>query len=156
MPGIQIKKKNESLVIRSVEALPARISAAMATGLSRGLLYAAGVSQTQYLTGPRPTRLGVRTNRLRSSIATRVAVEGEKVRGAMGTNVVYGAFWEFGFHGLEGVRAHQRTVRGSAVMVKAHTRKIDQVGRPFIRPAIADALPQIISEINKEVSAIEK
>ncbi len=38
--------------------------------------------------------------------------------------------------------------------VKAHTRKINYKGRPFVRPALEKSLPVIQSEIEKELSVI--
>jgi len=66
----------------------------------------AGISQENYLRGPRPDRLAVATGRLRSSISSKVEVKGNEIRGYVGTNVVspggfnYPAYWEF--HGRKG------------------------------------------------------
>jgi len=60
----------------------------------------AGISQKEYLRGPRPDRLAVKTGRLRSSISTKVEVEGDMIVGHVGTNVVstggynYPGYWE--------------------------------------------------------------
>jgi hypothetical protein len=182
-----------ALVIKSLGALPSRLDRAMATGLARGLLYAAGIAQRQFLSGPRPEKLDVRTRRLRDSITTEVEMLPGRITGRIGSNVEYAAFHEFGFHGVVNVRAHTRVVghlgaggqslptrvevkntKGPGFLkdirpgfvraglsnfsgleqVKAHTRHIDYAGRPFIKPALEQALPAITSEINKEVKAI--
>ena len=193
-------KGNAQLVIKKLQAVPASIDKALATGLSRGLLYAASVAQRQFLSGPRPAVLDVRTTRLRNSIATEVEPSGPTIIGRMGSNVSYAAFHEFGFHGLVNVRAHTRIpafhsvstgkqidIRRSlhddkgnfvgykesnqgafyrlgrkmrvqlafnVVQVRAHSRKIDYAGRPYIRPALEASLPTITTEINRELKAV--
>lgn len=93
-------------------------------------------SKRSYLSGPRPLRLDRRTGRLRSSITTRVGVSGNKIKGDLGTNVVYGRAHEQGFAGTVQVRSHLR--QGRAVV--AHTRRVNLKARPFLRPALVDNL----------------
>lgn len=75
-------------------------------------------AQRNYLTGPRPQKLGVVTGRLRSSITNRVKKEHGKVIAQVGTNVTYGRLWELG----EGNRK----------------------ARPFLRPAVQAKRPRIL------------
>ncbi|MBX4215810.1 hypothetical protein KW797_02595 [Candidatus Parcubacteria bacterium] len=109
-------------------------------------------SKKDYLSGPRPERLGVVSGRLRSSITQDVKEEGEDLEASVGTNVVYGRGWELGFHGTVQVKAHLRVVskvfgKASAQalisQVRAHTRQVDQDARPFLEPAMRDALPAL-------------
>ena len=84
--------------------------------------------------------LHVRTGTLRRSINMRVDEDGSKIVGAVGTNVRYGAFWEFGFSGVETVRAHLRRVADGSryVPVREHDRHVDVQARSFLRSALAD------------------
>lgn len=118
------------LVVKSLDTTDARITGAVATGMARGLLVAVGVAQRKYLSGPRPSVLGVRTGRLRNAVAAEVQIDRtvialERARGGgireitagsghvigrVGDNVTYAAFHEFGFKGLVNVKAHSRIV----------------------------------------------
>jgi len=120
-----------SQVIKRIESLPGRLDQELASGLQRGLLYAVGVAQRQYLSGPRPGKLDIVTRRLRDSIVSEVEVDkvligleysragGTQQRfsgsgnivGRMGSNVQYAAYHEFGFHGTVNVKAHTRVTR---------------------------------------------
>jgi hypothetical protein len=108
MINIRVFEKNFALVLKHAETLPARIDAAAGKGLALGLDYAVSVSQEQYLSGPRPAKLDVRSTRLRNSIVSKVERFAAGWRGRIGTNVPYGAYHEFGFHGTIQVAAHTR------------------------------------------------
>jgi hypothetical protein len=110
--NVSIKEKNLVPVVRSIHTIPARLIKAAGRGLAGALLQVVGVSQNEYLAGPRPARLGEVTGRLRRSIQSAVAIYPSKgVIGRIGTNVPYGALHEFGFHGTVQVRAHKRIVK---------------------------------------------
>ena len=112
--------------------------------------------KTHYLSG---AALNVRTGHLRRSIHSNVEIRGDKVRGTIGTNVVYGRFWELGYKGPVEVREHWRTIRQAfgrpidptPVLVRAHTRHLDIEARPFLRPAILDKLDEIGRIIAREI-----
>jgi HK97 gp10 family phage protein len=74
-------------------------------------------SQKNYLTGPRPEKLGVISNTLRGSIHSKTKDETGRITLMVGTNVWYGRRHEFG----EGTRE-----------------------RPFLRPAIRDKQAQVM------------
>jgi len=116
---------NLPIVIAKVSAVESQALEAAATGMRRGLIYAVGIVQREYLQGPRPKRLGERTTRLRQSITSKVQVqEGRGVIGRIGTNVKYAAFHEFGFHGVETVRSHTRVVQQvNALGIAVDTRR---------------------------------
>jgi phage gpG-like protein len=115
-----------------------------------------------YLSGPRPERLGVRTGRLRSSIAARVSVQGQDIVIQVGTNVEYAATHEFGFRGIVNVPAHDRVVRKAfgrpitAVVahVMGHPRKVNIRARPFLEPGVRDATPAFEDRIRDIMSSI--
>jgi len=62
-------------------------------------------------------------------------------------NVKYAAFWEYGFHGIEKVREQIRTIAfGKTVepfVVPAHSRKVDQDARSFMRSSLEDMHDEI-------------
>lgn len=117
-------------------------------------------SKKDYLSGPRPQRLGRVSGRLASSITSQVTYSGNDIDTTVGTRVEYGPRWELGFIGRERVRAHIRTVnkvfgrsvRPRTVFVKSFSRKIDIKPRPFIRPAVEDALPAFEARIRELLS----
>jgi hypothetical protein len=190
-----IKSKNYAVVVRSLKASDAAVLPAIAISLKDALLQAVGVIQMEYLQGPRPAKLGEITGRLRNSINSDVFVSNKGVVGRIGTNLSYGAFHEFGFHGTENVRAHTRVTsvvnqKGATVpavifqkkgkeivakrrslgrlaqqpgnfaartqQVRAHTRKIDYDGRPFVRPGLEQTLPNIQAQVDKAVATALK
>jgi HK97 gp10 family phage protein len=89
------------------------------------MLLVEATSIKDYLTGPRPVKLGVVTGRLRSSITSRAEWKGRKLLGIVGTNVFYGKFHEEG------------TERFPA--------------RPFLEPAFRDRERKIIEMINATI-----
>ena len=104
-------KGTAARAIRDLEQLPPKIDQALKTGLTRGLEYAVGVAKLKYLSGPRPSKLDIRTRRLRDSIVQEVESSPGVVKGRVGTNVKYAAYHEFGFHGTVNVQAHSRVMR---------------------------------------------
>jgi hypothetical protein len=192
----RFQNRNVSLVLERARKIPERIEGAIETGMKRGLVMVVSISQLEFLQGPRPLRLGERSTRLRQSMTWKVDREKGKVRGHVGTNVAYGAFHEFGFRGIEKVRAHTRTIAtlngagervdnrrlvkdraGNIVgfkesrkraagrlqegvvfvqFVRAHDRKVDYRGRPFVRPALEKGLPMVIEQIEKEIAEAQR
>lgn len=189
----KITSENESVVIRHVGQLDAMILRAMSTGLKHGLQEVVGLAGAKYMRGPSKTQLGVRTSRLRGSLEYKVEEGKDEVRGSAGTTVPYGAFHEFGFHGVEQVRAHTRVVgfvnaKGQSLpttqvvrnqagqvvfnrdirpsfvkqglsnfksiqQVRAHGRRINYDGRPYLKPALAEV--DFVDHLEKELKAIE-
>ncbi len=208
-------KGSAKLVIESLGKLPDAVTRAAARGLARGLLYAVGIAQRNFLSGPRPGKLDVRTRRLRDSVVSEVLIDrtvralewlngktteviagNGDVTGRMGSNVTYAAFHEFGFHGVIHVGAHSRVVstldvsgkridqrgkyvdregnfigykesHGSAAgkssskaafvfttTVRAHDRRVNYDGRPYIRPALENCLEEIAGEIGNELKGV--
>ena len=112
-------------------------------------------AKKNYLSGPRPDKLGVVSGRLRSSVTSAVFTRGSDVEVEVGTNVAYAPAHELGFKGTVQVPSFTRIVTKvfgqsvSAVVaqVRAHTRKVDIEERPFIKPAVEDAFPAFDNSI---------
>lgn len=183
-----------AVALHGLETLPATVLQAAQVGLERGLLVAVGIVQHDFLSGPRPKHLDVRTTRLRNSISSKVTSTGNRITGQIGTNVPYARFHELGFRGTVNVSAHTRVLgvhdeKGNAVdrrkvlkeangtvigfgetwkraasrekqgtasfqYVKAHTRKVNYSGRPFLRPGLEKAFPLILQEIKVELDKV--
>ena len=106
-------------------------------------------AKKDYLSGPRPERLGVVSGRLRSSIASEVREDGQGLEVVVGTNVKYAAMHELGFTGMVNVPAHLRVIKMAfgkplentvVATVRPYSRNVDVMPKPFIRPAMQDAL----------------
>lgn len=117
-----------------------------------------GVKQTR-LTGQ---SLNVRTGRLRRSINFKFSETYDSMNGSVGTNVVYGRFWEIGFKGVQNIRAHIRRMERRSTykikttksgkhaqasqgiaFVRGHTRNVDQKARPFLVPELEEMRAEI-------------
>jgi hypothetical protein len=180
---LRITDQNGDKVAASVASTDDRVIKALGVGLARALLIAVGIAQVNYLSGPRPGVLDVITGRLRGNVASEVEISGNQVTGRIGDNMPYAAFWEFGFQGTEQVAEHTRVTsishfNGSVYVlqhggtkrqakrslkrndivgfsvVRAHTRTINNPGRPFIRPALerTDIGGEIAKELQKEAN----
>lgn len=160
---------NAEKILRQMQGLTPRMAAGIAKAMDRQNQLTIGHSQRSYLSGPRPQRLGVRTNRLRGSlVAAPARVSGNAIISAIGTNVAYAGIHERGFNGRVTVRAHSRNLfrtfrtGGGAVFdpktgrisrtkprdvalltgattVRAHARTMRMPARPYLAPAIADS-----------------
>lgn len=111
--------------IKGIEKLIAKLESAVKedvikSSMTLGGQLLAGWSKKNRLSGPRPQYLGVRTNRLRSSISSSEAIKsGNEYSVKVGTNVEYARIHEFG--GMTG--------RGLKTRMPA---------RPFLRPSVED------------------
>jgi len=65
----------------------------------------------------------------------------------VGSNVEYAKYQEFGFHGEIKVKAHTRGGSG----VKAHTRKVNYAGKPYLYPAFQKKKGMLIKKLDKAV-----
>lgn len=110
MISATITAKNEQLVIAGLKTLDERVLQAAETGLARGLLFVVAAAQREYLSGPRPGKIQSVTGRLRQSVSSNVTRSGDRVVGRVGSAVKYAAFHEFGFHGVQNVKAHSRVI----------------------------------------------
>lgn len=153
-----IRSKNFAAVVAGLKRADAAIIPAAAQALNLGLVEAVGIVQTEFLQGPRPAKLGEVTGRLRQSIAHDVVVTEKGVVGRIGTNVVYGAFHEFGFKGEVNVRAHQRHVEDSNWTTGDGRKKVallDRLGQTigFKRESIKQAARRGVAFVVQNVRA---
>lgn len=104
--------------------------------------------------------LNVRTGRLRRSINQKIEESPDKILGKVGTNVVYGRIFEYGFDGTENVRSHLRTIKSAfgkqlnspvTFSVSAHTRNVHVPERSFLRSALKEMEPLIKEELSASV-----
>lgn len=103
--------------------------------------------------------LHVRTGTLRRSINMRVEVEPTKVLGSVGTNVHYGAAWEFGFDRKVGAGARGGPISlldkpvQLAAYFDTHPPGIKHEGaRSFLRSSLADRAPDIRKALRDAVT----
>ncbi len=106
--------------------------------------------QRDYLRGPRPERLGVVTGRLLRSITqggadsrSRFESTATSAIAYVGTNVDYGAGWEYGFTKKvgAGARGGPRTLSGRSLetYIRKHPPGTKNVAaRPYLAPALSD------------------
>jgi phage gpG-like protein len=189
---------NFHVVARRLRELPAGLRPVLVRAMRAGMEQIRSLAQKEYLTGPRPQRLGVVSGALRSRLAVEVKDDGQEIVGRIGSNLPYARRHEFGHRGIEQVKAHTRVVGittpkgfalsqekklalrgaireeggklvgfkrglktvarglkgGSAnvVFVKAHTRTANTPARPFLRPAIARCVPQLVRDIHQALA----
>ena len=96
----------------------------------RALLTIRSHAKENYLTGPRPQKLGVVTGALRSSLDVSVEHSGGELLGKIGTNKWYGYMWE--------VTGNKRVKTGPQ-------------SRPFLRPAIEDKKAEVFKQFEVEI-----
>jgi phage gpG-like protein len=121
--------------------------------------------QKDYLTGPRPAKLGVVTNRLRASITpnggdsrSRFVDTGGDISYYVGTNVSYGALWEYGFRmkvgaGARGGPKSMTHVTELEMYFAKHPAGVKQMAaRPFLKPALDDMRQKIIDELQQALT----
>jgi len=207
MIRVSIKAEGEQAALNSAKTLDERILKAADTGLKSGLLMTVGIAQREFIQdGARVkgeylpgARLHSVTGNLRRQMNTGTKRTADHVEGFIGNTAKYAAFHEFGFHGVQNVRAHSRVMRqltddenwggedidtrrpirnaagellgfkesrkasakfqkkGFALVqfVKAHARKLNYPGKPFVRPALLRMQPVIIGEIVKELNTLK-
>ena len=106
--------------------------------------------------------LHARSGRLRSSVVFDVDQDGDTLAATVGVaaDVPYAAFQEYGWSGVESVRASLRTVRQAfgrpiaprTVAVKAHSRRVDYPAHSFLRSALAELEPDARARIEAAVA----
>jgi HK97 gp10 family phage protein len=87
------------------------------------------------------------TGALRSSINYDVVENGNRVTLKVGSDSPYAAYHEYGYHGVENVRAHTRL----GFPVREFTRNVNYAGNPYLRPAIEEYQDLINEEVEAAV-----
>lgn len=146
-------------LVRRLDAMPGEAKARVdRTVVALGHELEARV-KSAYLRGPRPQRLGVKTGRLLSSITqggadsrTRFESTPDQAFYYVGTNVSYGAGWEYGFNRKvgAGARGGPRNLSGTAMAryFAKHPPGVKEVpARAFLRPALQDLRAHIVERL---------
>lgn len=93
------------------------------------------ISKQEFLSGPRPDKLGVRTGTLRRSVKGTIQT-GNPIHGILSAGPLpYAAIHEFG----------GRTGRGHRVTMRA---------RPYLRPALKAIVPYLKNRINQIIAGL--
>lgn len=129
-------------------------------------LNAVQIAKDQYLSGPRPDKLGVGSGRLRSKIESKTERSGSVIKTSVGTNVIYGPTHEMGGETHPSVTNKMRKFAWAMffksgddkwkrmALTKKSRLKIKIPARPFLRPAINDAMPSFEDNIGRILSKI--
>lgn len=101
------------------------------------------------------------TGRLRRSIhASDVLVSETEISGVVGTNVSYGGFWEYGYHGPVTVKQHMRMMvkawgrpvkNPHLVSVREHNRQINVPERSFLRSSLKELGPKFTAQLQTDL-----
>jgi phage gpG-like protein len=133
---------NVDAVVDGLADLAAKADAALiaaSQGLTERLLALAAAN----LSG---SVLKARTGTLRDSLSASVDLSGADIRATVGSSAPYAAFQEYGFTGVESVRAHLRrqtvafgrAIAPVQVAVRPYDRRVDYPAHSFLRSALAD------------------
>lgn len=154
---------NALRLLREMPSAAARASGGIARALDKQNELTISYAQRNKLSGPRPTILGVITNRLRSSLRRATAqVSGSTITSGIGSNVEYAAIHEFGFDGNVTVKSYvrkqpsrdlvtgkkQKLVASGLAFVKSFTRHMRMPERSFVRSSINERLPEYNSALS--------
>ena len=126
-------------LLRSSDTWPAQVLQALRKSTDLQNELTVGHIQATRLSGKGPFpvdegRLGVVTNRLRSSLRPAAAtVNGTQIESSLGSNVRYAGAHEFGFEGSVTVRAHTRTnPRADLVSFRGQQGRRDALAGAFL------------------------
>lgn len=149
-------------LVAKFDAMPARIKASLDATVQKLGFALQGRVMAEYLRGPRPVHLGVRTGRLINSIIqggpdtrSRFVSSPTSAFAFVGTNVEYAAGWEYGFQRKVGAGARGGKFLGMgekalATYFAKHPPGIkDVAARPFLAPALADMRQIIVAQMTE-------
>src|SRR5262249_53717067 len=86
-------------------------------------------------------------------IRRRIRIKGNQLVGTVYSVNPSAAFFEFGFSGVENVKARFRETMSGQKLVKRYQRTVVSRARPAILPALAESQDQILSEIKQGIAA---
>lgn len=158
------------IVAKGLDNFPTKLRKLRALVISRVpmMLKQAGAevarqSSEEYLSGPRPDKLGRVSGDLARSIGNEAKKGGiNRINGdtiTIGTNLVYARAHEQGFRGTVNVPAHERRMkvvfgryRGTILQrVGPHSRKMNIKPRPFLSTALRDSKKPIKTIIQRMI-----
>ena len=144
---------DKELVAR-LEAMPAAVQTALMTKARQLAINLQAHVVNDKLHGQ---VLHQRTGALARSIQEEVTSEAKAVFGRVFSagDVKYAAFWEYGFHGVEHVRAFTRTSAfgkpTAPYQVGPYDRRVDQDARSYMRTSLADMADEISTGLKEAV-----
>ena len=149
--------------LAKLEAAPAKLLPALAATLDTQNELTTGHIQKTKLSRRSATTLGVRTNRLRSSLRpSKTTITGNRLESAIGTNVRYAGVHEFGFTGTvtrpqANVRTHRRKGRTiTAHTRRPHTARLNIKARAPIATGIKERAPNYTRALSATITTILK
>lgn len=151
---IEIKIHSEAVVAR-LSSMTDRVRKAVRNAVTSEAIRMQGLVKAK-LAGP---VLNERTHHLHDSIHFEVTDDAHGVTAIVGTDVKYAAYHEYGFHGTEQVRQHQRRISmvfGHPIAtvtatIRAHARKVDYAGKSFMRSTLAEEAGHISDVIRAAI-----
>jgi phage gpG-like protein len=150
---------DKALVAR-LSALPETIRPKLDETVMRLGRMLQGTVKHDWLRGPRPSRLGIVTGRLANSIAVRFESTATAITATVGTNVPYGVMWETTGKPAQTIRPKRakalRFEIGGEVLFRKSVTIPAQPPRPFLKPALQQLRPRIITEIEVALTQAAK
>lgn len=140
----------KEFLVRFEKAKNKRVSGdAIANALSNAAELVLTTAKTVYLHG---RALHVRSGRLWSSVTKQPGTGAMRDKKneyvvTVGTNVIYGRVWEYGYQGTVNVQTHVRVIKKALgkkrpkpleVTVRAHSREVNMEARPWLDPSFRD------------------
>ncbi len=131
---------------KMIRKMPDLVKPALYKGMRKAMILASGTARSPYLSGKALKR---RTGRLRNSITHDVRIQGDKVIGTIGTNVVYGRIHELG--GVIRPKVKQLLRFHIPGVGWRSAKEVTIPARPFLRPALEDNLGEIKKILAKRI-----
>ncbi len=145
-------------VLGRLKALPGAVQDGLGRALARASIELQAAAQGK-LSGD---VLQSRTGALRGSIAATVSASDGGVSAAIGSDLRYASFQEYGFQGIESVSAHLRTIKqafgrplragSERIAIGSYSRKVDYPAHSFLRSTLADREAEILSGLETAVA----
>ena len=122
-------------------------------GMKEAVLLVAGTAKRNYLSGPRPAKLGVLTGHLRRSIATEVRDSGGNVVGVVGSNLKYARIHEQGGT-IVPKKAKYLKFLHKAAGHWVSLKRVEIPARPYLSTALADEASEVLKILGLKVFAL--
>ena len=129
-----------------LKKMPGLVVPALFKGMKQAMLLAERTVRGEYLSGKALQR---RTGRLRGSITHDVRIEGDRVVGRIGTNVVYGRIHELG--GVIKAKNAKYLKFNIPGVGWRMAKSVTIPKRPFLRPSLEDNMSDIGRILAKRV-----